>query len=395
MVFHFFSAASASESAAEQENVNVIRRRKKGLAVDRTRESATGSTPWSPLWRSGDHLRPPSCSIGAVDTRKMSIGADIHTSSMPRSLTYLRAVQSGSQVLLTADPHDNNDYLVTVRAKFAGETEEGRRVCGPIKWNSRKGALLASDERLELGSVWEFELLAPSRSPARTFTIWRQPGANRFAGDSAESAASMFSLACDNWKGDRGLPRRNGFAGRVLLEVEIPIVDGQLSIAERSAVSEAILDAAALWVAACRDCGPDHLAVIQVPEGLYIRAAFARWLEEQERGPFIVPTVQAEHELLSRLENLEFLTTDGTRPAIKQLEPYVPTQPLQNRIDKLCAARPDKGTTPTIVSIHLALCRNQDMDSRSRAQISLVFRSNGQPIAGQIPRLSLAAQIPS
>jgi hypothetical protein len=43
----------------------------------------------------------------------------------------------------------------------------------------------------------------------------------------------MFSLACYNWKGDRGLPRRNGFAGRVSLEVELPVVDGKPGRAER------------------------------------------------------------------------------------------------------------------------------------------------------------------
>ena len=333
------------------------------------------------------HNSPPSCVVGRDDKAEAITIDDVKVSIANRGMVSVRAVEAGSKIRLVGAADDRNVYRVTIRSKFAEDTGDSALVCGPIAWSPSKGSVLATDPSRTPGSVWEIELLAPISKVERRIAIQRfkddgeQPG----GADFPTSSGSAMALACDNWRGDEPHARSDGFAGKVRLDLDLPPVSPDVDDQQMAAVSRAVLDAAALWVAACRECRTDHLAVIAAGGDLYVRTALGRWLTPKNIDAVVSDPLKAEEELVSELENNVYLKAGEAsdhRTATKRLEPYVAARVLQERISSFCSRAPNESNAPTAASVHRALCDQDSLDKRARAKIAVQFRPSGSTHCG-------------
>lgn len=309
---------------------------------------------------------------------------DIALPVTSRSIVHFRAVESGRLIRLVGASDDRNVYRVSVRSKFAEDTSNSSQVCGPVSWSPANGPLTAYDDRLPPGSVWEIELLASPTTQGKRIEIQSEQGKEAEQIDLSRLPGSIAALACDDWNGDK-VPRRNlGFAGRVRLDI------GPLGGTENddksqlAAITTAILNAASLWVAACRECRSDHLAIVASGNELYIRSQLARWLASSEAHSAASQPKRAEEELVSQLQNYVYLNTGAVA---KRLEPYVRGTLFDDSIKSFCALAPDQQVAPVTMSIYIALCQAEHLDRHARAKIAVAFRAYGSTYCGSDPEI--------
>jgi hypothetical protein len=333
------------------------------------------------------HTSPPSCVVARDDKAEAITIDDFKVSIANRSMVSVRAVEAGSKVRLVGAGDDRNVYRLTIRSKFADDTGDSTLVCGPIAWSPSKGSVLATDPRRTPESVWEIELLAPISKVERRIAIQRFKEGDEKTNqrDFPSSSGPVMALACDNWQGEEPHARNDGFAGKLRLDLDLPPVSPDVDDQQMAAVSRAVLDAAALWVAACRECRADHLAVIVAGGDLYVRTALARWLTRENIDAAVSEPLKVEEELVSELENEVYLKAGEAsdhRTATKRLEPYVAARVLQERIWSFCSRVPNESGAPTLASVHRALCDQDSLDKRARAKIAIQFRPSGSTYCG-------------
>ena len=338
------------------------------------------------------HNSPPSCVVARDDKTQTITIDDVKVSIANRSMVSVRAVEAGAKIRLVGAADDRNVYRVTIRSKFADDTGPATLVCGPIAWSPSKGSVLATDPSRTPGSVWEIELWVPISKVERRIAIQRikEDGEQTDGADFPSSPGPVLALACDNWQGDEPHARSNGFAGKVRLDLDLPPVNPEVDDKQMAAVSGAVFSAAALWVAACRECRADHLAVIAAGGDLFVRTGLARWLTPKNIDAVVSEPLKAEEELVSQLENNIFLKAGqaSDHRAATKLEPYVAAQALQERISSFCSRAPNESSAPIVSSVHRALCDQTSLEKRAKAKISVQFRRPALLTAAPMPRSS-------
>jgi hypothetical protein len=325
----------------------------------------------------GPPIPPPSCVI-QDRPQGNNQAALIVAAPASRSIVYTSAINAASEIVLTGASDDRRTYSVTVGSKFAGDTDEAVWACREFAWSPKQGDLVATDRRRDKGSIWMIEIRAPASDlPSRVEILSDDMTPSAEWGNDV-----AFGLMCENWQPTGPTHhRRAGFAGKVRLDVSIP--ENGLEGAQLGALKDILFSAAALWVAACRECRPEHLAVIRHNSKLFVRRPLARWIEVFNARPDSSGPHRAEQSLASILENRVFLTTERQEPAIKSLEPYKAVPPTKD----FCRLRGSRGKTPVLFSIQQALCGPSRMESGARAKIELRLQLGGTTQCGTDPEI--------
>ncbi|WP_334398852.1 matrixin family metalloprotease [Bradyrhizobium sp. AZCC 2289] len=323
-----------------------------------------------------------------------------------RAITHLRVVQAGAEILLAGSPMDKNTYEVTIRSKFERASSDSSPICGPISWSPRAGVLVAKDDRLPPRSVWQIELVGAPRAAGNRVAI-EDPSfdpSDAAAGLWPPLAPAISALFCENWVGKPPPKRKVGFAGRVALEVSLPSGDQDLDSLQRNAVKDLITGAAALWVAACRECPPDHLAVIWIGNEAFVRSSIGFWLDSSEAAIAVSNAKHAEETLVSSIQNRQYFpdarpksfeellqrrpSLNSNVEGVKSLEPYVSAKSFDKAIKTFCAIDPARiADSAVLTSIHKALCRPNLLPRERRARIAIEFRPNGATYCGSDPEI--------
>lgn len=334
------------------------------------------------------HLPPPSCTVDPEGEAAVETADRVRVPNITRRTIVLRTTAAGSWVGLKGDSEDRTSYVVSISAKIARDTKSAAHICHRKRWSPSVGRLVARDPRFPPGSVWIVEISADPSTAGRDLTILREPR-SEVDPDDSDNSAPLFALACDQWVPDGPtLHHDRGFALRVRLDVSPPPIDTGFDASQRSRMIKAILDSAALWVSACRECQPEHLAIIGLDEGIFLRPSVARWLRSTEAKTLTTSPNAAAVALRDALENNIYLTpgTDAT-PQIKQLEPYVVSDGVASDIDRLCATPVDPQWDRVIHVVRDALCEPALLTRSNRARIDLRLKSDGATFCGSDPEI--------
>lgn len=330
-----------------------------------------------------DRIPPPTCRLTRTDDSQAVAFERVSLPLTRRPITHVRTVVAGDRLRIEGAADDPGPYLVTVRVKSSEDSRLAPQTCKDFTWSPKKGALEALDGRRLPGSIWQVEISAGPKSAGRPISFLRRTS----SAIKEDSTAALFGLACHDWNPAGPTKHQDrGFANRVRLDVDPPPIDSSIDQPRRAAVAASILNAAALWMSACRECLPEHLSVIMVDGELHVRSALARWLEKLPAQVDVAP-IKMEGDLKSHLESYTFLRAGevAEMPSVKPVEAYVTATPLRQSVDILCAWSIDASVARTLKRVQNALCRPDTLERSARARIKLRLQSNGVTYCGTDP----------
>jgi hypothetical protein len=172
----------------------------------------------------------------------------------------------------------------------------------------------------------------------------------------------------------------NRFAGRTRLNVRIGTQGDPLSVEQMSAVEDAVLKAAALWVHSCVFCKPENLSIISVNGKFYAHP-----------GLFQIATSRGGWELANSLPPPEPRALDmglasfmGTaRVGIGA--PFLPYKelpmPPPRYFQRICKSAATEAETPTLQHLQDAVCTEKP-SAGTMANILIAFRRDARTACG-------------
>lgn len=335
------------------------------------------------------NVGPPRCYIVAdADANALADAAASFTfPQTARRITHLRRATAGARLLLAGDHADHSIYRVDIRAKSSLDLSAAERVCGPLTWSPANGALEMENRRLGPGSIWQIELTADGSSAGHRIEVTREEGTAADP-DAGGGTGVLFGLSCEDWEPTKPtVYQQKGFAAKVRLDVSAPPVDNDLSDTQKAELTTQILQSAALWVSACRECLPEHLSAIEVDGRLFLRAALARWIAERARVQPLTPQA-VDATLDAALENEGFLNAGKySTPKVKALEAYVPAETIARELADFCDHPAEASALSTLTKVHIALCQPELLPPIVRARIVVRLRPDGATYCGTDPEI--------
>jgi hypothetical protein len=367
-----------------------------GLAPSWSNDAGAAHHPASAYVRYAQ-LRPPNLPTPPpycgplVDLPLQNNAEKIESISLPiepEPAVHFRLVTAGSGIILKLPEIERGqsaNILLDVSVKDFG-TESFTPVCTNVTLSNLTPDSYFVVKRPAQGewSIWRLEFkVSPTRAAKAGFfqaTLFRDPYDPARAVFTAEPEAwnDAAGYLCENDEQpvDDNRHLRRGFGGKVRLDIDLGPIAPRLSTGSHSELEQLILRAVTLWVQACAECAPPHLAVISLDEKVFVRAGIAKWYEENfSKGvPKSTPAAlkRLDSDLVQSLQPIIWLTTiPGTAPRAKAFTQYVQAD---STFDHLCSMQMSGNARTTLRSIYQALCTPTRLPSDRKAAVRIRFR---------------------